>query len=118
MDFRIKFNMAAATITDDSAIIIVETNYDDDLVVVGALVDAVKGVLRFEKGQIEPTPKVGMKLSAELINGIGKRTDEFVVILNVDRVFSEDDMAIVRENLDISEGYVDKVQEERATAVG
>ena len=36
-------------ITPDSAIIIVEANYDDEMVVVGALVDAVKGVLRFDK---------------------------------------------------------------------
>jgi len=97
MNFRTKFGMSSAAITDDTAIIIVEANYDDEMVVVGALVDAVKGVLRFEPDQIEPPPKVGMKLSTELINGIGKRNDDFVVILNVDKAFSEEDLLIAKE---------------------
>ena len=63
MDFKTKFGMGDTVITPDSAIIIVEANYEDEMVVVGALVDAVKGVLRFESGQIEATPRVGMKLS-------------------------------------------------------
>lgn len=103
MDFRQKFGMREAPITDDSAIIIVEANYEDGMAVVGALVDAVKGVLRFEKDQIEPPPKVGMRLSADLINGIGKRSDDFIVILNVDRVFSEDDLSIVKEHFESGE---------------
>ncbi|HQO41084.1 MAG TPA: chemotaxis protein CheW [Spirochaetota bacterium] len=101
MDFRRKFNMGETLITPDSAIIIVEANYEDEMVVVGALVDAVKGVLRFDSSGIEPPPKVGMKLSAELINGIGRMDDEFVVILNVDRVFSEDDINLARENVEV-----------------
>jgi purine-binding chemotaxis protein CheW len=101
MNFRTKFGMSSAAITDDSAIIIVEANYDDEMVVVGALVDAVKGVLRFEPGQIEPPPKVGMRLSTELINGIGKRNDDFVVILNVDKAFSEEDLLLAKEAVEI-----------------
>jgi purine-binding chemotaxis protein CheW len=97
MNFRTKFGMKPAPVTDDTAIIIVEANYEDEMVVVGALVDAVKGVLRFEQGQIELPPKVGMKMNTELINGIGKRNDEFVVILNVDKAFSEEDLVLARE---------------------
>ncbi|HOP65043.1 MAG TPA: chemotaxis protein CheW, partial [Spirochaetota bacterium] len=117
MDFRQKFGMGETSITEDSAIIIVEANYDDEMAVIGALVDAVKGVLMFEKDQIEPPPKVGMKLSADFINGIGKKEDEFVVILNVDRVFSEDDLLIARENLEPAEIPQEGIiQEEAATA--
>lgn len=118
MDFRRKFNMGETTITPDSAIIIVEANYDDEMVVVGALVDAVKGVLRFDSNQIEPPPRVGMKLSAELINGIGKKEDEFVVILNVDRVFSEDDLNLVKENIETT-GYAagEAIAEQAAASV-
>ncbi len=101
MDFRKKFGMGETSITFESAIIIVEANYEGEMVVVGALVDAVKGVLRFDSNQIEPPPRVGMKFSAELINGIGKKNDAFVVILNVDKVFSEDDLNLAKENLDV-----------------
>lgn len=105
MNFRTKFGMNSAAITDDSAIIIVEANYEGEMVVVGALVDAVKGVLRFEHGQIEPPPKVGMRLSTELINGIGKRDSDFVVILNVDKAFSEEDLLIAKEAVESPEVY-------------
>ncbi len=105
MNFRKKFGMSDAEITDDTAIIIVEANYDNEMVVVGALVDAVKGVLRFEQGQIEPPPKVGMKLSTDLINGIGKMNNEFVVILNIDKAFSEEDLLIAREAVDNPEVF-------------
>jgi len=111
MNFRKKFGMNSTEITDDTAIIIVEAKYDNEMVVVGALVDAVKGVLRFEPGQIEPPPKVGMKLNTELINGIGKRSDEFVVILNIDKAFSEEDLLIARDAVDNPE-----VLEEENTA--
>lgn len=114
MDFKIKFGMGETKITPDSAIIIVEANYDDEMVVVGALVDAVKGVLRFDKNQIEPPPKVGMKLSADLINGIGKTNEDFIVILNVDKVFSEDDLNIVRENMDSGDFISEHIQAEQA----
>lgn len=97
MDFRTKFGMKPSPVTDDTAIIIVEANYSDEMIVVGALVDAVKGVLRFEPGQIELPPKVGMKMNTELINGIGKRNDGFVVILNVDRSFSEEGLVIAAD---------------------
>ncbi len=103
MNFRTKFGMNSSPVTDDTAIIIVEANYDDEMVVVGALVDAVKGVLRFETGEIEPPPKIGMKMSIELINGIGKRNDEFVVILNIDKAFSEEDLLIARDAVETPE---------------
>jgi len=105
MNFRTKFGMNNAPVTDDTAIIIVEANYDDEMVVVGALVDAVKGVLRFEPGQIEPPPKVGMRLSIDLINGIGKKNEEFVVILNVDKAFSEEDLLIAKETVEIPDVF-------------
>ena len=105
MDLRVKFGLGDVSITDDTAIIIVEVNYEDEITVVGALVDGVKGVMRFEKDQIEPPPKIGMKLSADLINGIGKLDGNFVVMLNVDRVFSEEDLSFAKETL-ISPGEV------------
>jgi len=119
MNFRTKFGMSNAAITDDSAIIIVEANYDNEMVVVGALVDAVKGVLRFEPGQIEPPPKVGMRLSTELINGIGKRNDDFVVILNVDKAFSEEDLLIAKEAVDTPSLFEsEKLSESTAETTG
>ena len=115
MDLRVKFGMKAIEHTQNTAIIIVEAMYGEDKVVVGALVDAVKGVLHFEQNQIEPPPRVGMKLNAELITGIGKTNNDFVVILNVDKVLSEEDLSLALQNsensgkaaADVSQGSSD-----------
>ncbi|MFH0975505.1 MAG: chemotaxis protein CheW [Spirochaetota bacterium] len=111
IDLRLKFGMKGAEITPDTAIIIVETTLGNDTVVLGALVDAVKGVLRFEADQIEPPPKIGIKLNLDLINGIGKRNDDFVIILNIDKVFSEEEITLIKETIDSSNIKSDEITE-------
>lgn len=102
VDLRLKFGMKSAAITLDTAIIIVETTLGSDSVILGALVDAVKGVLNFTADEIEPPPKIGIKLNLDLINGIGKRNDDFVIILNIDKVFSEEEITLIKETAEAS----------------
>ena len=97
MDLRKKFSMKVSEYTDDTSIIIVEAVCENETVVMGALVDAVKGVRRFENNQLEPPPKIGMKLNTDLIHAIGKTETEFIMILNVDRVLSDEDLSLARE---------------------
>ena len=61
------------------------------------MVDAVKGVRKFEQSELETPPKVGMRLSTELINAIGKTATEFVMILNVDKVLSDEDLSLAKD---------------------
>ncbi len=110
VDLRSKFGMKSAAITQDTAIIIVETMLENDLVVLGALVDAVKGVLSFEADQIEPPPKIGIKLNLDLISGIGKRNDDFVIILNIDKVFSEEEITLIREAAESGSNVPDEIK--------
>ncbi len=102
VDLRLKFGMKSTEITPDSAIIIVETVLGNDPVVLGALVDAVRGVVNFEADQIEPPPKIGIKLNLDLISGIGKRNSDFVIILNIDKVFSEEEITLIKETAESS----------------
>lgn len=102
MDLRKKFGLAESKYTENTAIVIVEANTGAELVVVGALVDAVKGVRRFEDNELEPPPKVGMRLNLDLIHAIGKTEKEFVLILNVDKVLSDEDLSIAKDILETS----------------
>lgn len=104
MDLRKKFGMKVSDYTADTSIIIVEAVADNEVIVMGALVDAVKGVRRFENGQMEPPPKIGMKLNTDLIHAIGKTETEFIMILNVDKVLSEEDLNFARELSDDKSG--------------
>ncbi|HQO23472.1 MAG TPA: chemotaxis protein CheW, partial [Spirochaetota bacterium] len=91
IDLRKKFGLRETAYTENTSIVIVEAASGSELVIVGALVDAVRGVRRFEENQLEPPPKVGMKLNLDLIYAIGKTEKDFVLILNVDKVLSDED---------------------------
>ena len=97
IDLRIKFDMPEIDRTIDTSIIIVEANYDDEVILIGALVDAVKAVIKISSGDTEPPPKVGMNLDTSLIDGIGKNNDNFVIILNVDKLFSHEELSFAKD---------------------
>jgi purine-binding chemotaxis protein CheW len=57
----------------------------------------VQEVIDLEPDQIEPAPRIGTKLDTEFIKGMGRRDDQFIIILDIDRVFSSADLAIGSE---------------------
>ena len=54
-------------------------------------------MFEMEPSQIEPPPKIGTRWRTEFIQGIGKRNNELIIILNIDMVFSSDEVAIFQE---------------------
>jgi len=97
VDLRLKFGMSEAEKTVNTCIIIVEVDLDGETTVLGALADSVQEVFEFEADQIEPAPKIGTRLKTEFIKGMGKRDDQFIMILDIDRVFSTDELAVVND---------------------
>jgi len=87
-DLRIKFNLNLVSDHNDESIVVIEMNFDD--VVVGLLVDSVQEVINIMPAQIEPAPKFGHRLSAEFIEGIGKKDEDFIIILNIENIFSQE----------------------------
>jgi purine-binding chemotaxis protein CheW len=97
VDMRLKFGMTKTENTVNTCIIIVEINLDGETTVLGALADAVQEVIELGSGQIEPAPKIGTKLKTDFIQGMGKRDEGFIIILDIDRVFSADELVLVQE---------------------
>jgi purine-binding chemotaxis protein CheW len=95
VDMRLKFGMSEAARTVNTCIIIVEVMIEGETTVLGALVDSVQEVMDLEPGQIEPAPRIGTRLRTEFIRGMGKRDNHFIMILDIDKVFSADELAIV-----------------------
>ncbi|HLA35858.1 MAG TPA: chemotaxis protein CheW, partial [Rhodocyclaceae bacterium] len=60
---------------------------------IGVGVDAVSEVLEVSKAEIEPPPAFGAKIRADFIEGMGKINGKFVIILNIQRVLSVDEIA-------------------------
>jgi len=95
VDMRLKFGMSETAKTVNTCIIIVEVTIEGETTVLGALVDSVQEVMDLEPGQIEPAPRIGTRLRTEFIRGMGKRDNHFIMILDIDKVFSADELAAV-----------------------
>jgi purine-binding chemotaxis protein CheW len=95
VDMRLKFGMSATEKTVNTCIIITEISIEGEIEKLGVLADSVQEVLDLEPEQIEPVPKIGTRLKTEFIRGIGKRDNHFVVILDIDKVFSANELAVV-----------------------
>ncbi|SHI88456.1 CheW protein [Malonomonas rubra DSM 5091] len=94
VDMRLKFGMDRTEQTVNTCIIITEVTLGEDVAVIGALADSVQAVLDLGAKQIEPAPKMGTGLNTDFIKGMGKQDDQFIIILDIDRVFSADDLSL------------------------
>jgi purine-binding chemotaxis protein CheW len=97
VDLRLKFGMVMAEKTVNTCVIIVEVELEGEKVVMGAMADAVQEVLDLEPDQIEPPPRIGTKLNTDFIKGMGKHAEQFIIILDIDKVFTVGELELVRE---------------------
>jgi len=97
VDLRLKFGKTGAEQTLNSCIIIVEVELDGEKTVMGAVADAVQEVLDLAPDQIEPAPRLGTKLNIDFIRGIGKQADQFIILLDIDRVFAFSELEMLQD---------------------
>ena len=92
IDLRLNFGMQCTEDTVNTCIIVVEVNLNGEPIVLGVLADSVQEVVEMEPDLIEPPPRLGTRLKTEFIKGMGKVEDNFVMILDIDKVFSADEL--------------------------
>lgn len=97
VDMRLKLGFKAGEETDDTCIIVVDVQVDGEVITVGALADAVREVMDIRSDQIEPPPRLGTRLKTEFINGMGKVDEQFMILLNIDRVFNSEELVLVQD---------------------
>lgn len=97
-DMRVKFGIRHGEKTVNTCIIILEISMESESIVIGALVDSVQEVFELDPSQIEPPPRLGTRLDTNFIKGMGKRDDRFIIILEIDRVFSSEQVEMLKEN--------------------
>ena len=95
IDLRLKFGMSRTEKTVNTCIIVVEVQLEDEVIVLGALADSVQEVIEMEPAQIEAAPHIGSRLNTDFIKGMGKVDNRFIMILDIDRVFSNDELVSV-----------------------
>jgi purine-binding chemotaxis protein CheW len=100
VDLRLKFGLPATPDTVHTRIIVMELELDGEAVVLGGVADSVHEVIELDAGAIDPPPRIAMRWRSEFIQGMGKRGDNFLIILDVNRVFCSDEVALAEESAD------------------
>ena len=99
IDLNRKFDLEQSEMTVNTCVIIVEVSREDgERLTLGALADSVKEVLEIETANIEPPPDIGTKLSIDFIKGMGRHNGEFLIILDIDRIFSAEELDLVKHD--------------------
>lgn len=95
IDLKMKFGLGETSKSIDTSVIVTEINIGDEEVVIGLLTDAVNEVIDIENTSIEPTPNIGTSIDSSFIQGMGKKDDKFIIILNINRILSSDEINVV-----------------------
>lgn len=98
IDTRIKFDLGETVYTTSTCILVLDIDLNNESVHVGALVDSVQEVIEIDDNQIQPPPSIGSKYKSEFIEGMAKINDEFIMLLNMDMIFSTQEISLLRES--------------------
>ena len=97
VDLRIRFGLPGGADTVNTRVIVMELELDSEATVLGGIADSVHEVIELEPGNIDPPPRIAMRWRTDFIQGMGKRGDDFIIILDVNAVFSSEELALVRD---------------------
>jgi purine-binding chemotaxis protein CheW len=104
IDIRMKFGMPPIEYKRDTVILVLNVEIDGETVNAGILVDAVKEVFEINVEEILPPPGIGSKYKSKFIDGIYKMGDDrFVMLLDIDKVFSTDELVMMKDTTDTTE---------------
>jgi len=92
VDLRIKFGMSEKENTVDTSIIVLNIDLNGEPILVGSQVDAVKEVLELKSDDIAPSPSIGSRYNSGFLDGMFRQDEKFIMILDIDRVFSTDEI--------------------------
>ena len=95
VDLRIKFDMPQVKDTVNTCIIIVDVEVEGENCHMGAIVDSVREVFEMGSDQINPPPRMGTSIRADFIKGMGKQNEEFIMILDIGKVFSPEELQML-----------------------
>jgi purine-binding chemotaxis protein CheW len=97
VDLRLRFGLPKGADSVHTRIIVMELDLDGEATVLGGVADSVHEVIELDAANINPPPRIAMRWRTDLIQGMGKRGDDFVIILDINAVFSSEELALVRD---------------------
>ncbi len=108
IDSRIKFGLPPVADTVNTCIIVMNINMEGQQMVLGAIADNVQEVMEIEQDMILPAPSMGAKYKSEFIEGMIKVEDQFIMLLDLDLVFSTEEVNLLQELSEAKDTLIEK----------
>jgi purine-binding chemotaxis protein CheW len=99
VDTRVKFGLSATAATNNTCILVMEVSIENESILVGALVDGVSEVLEIGAENIKSAPSLGAKFKSDFITGVFHNGDSFIMLLDMDKVFSADELLTLMDSV-------------------
>ena len=96
IDLAVRFGREATGVGKRTCFVIVEVAHEGAVLVLGLMVDGVNAVMEIAAADIEPPPSFGTRVNAEFIAGMARGDGRFVIILDIARVLSIEEMAAIK----------------------
>lgn len=93
IDLSARFGRGASAVARRTCVVIVEVEGEDAMQTLGVMVDAVNEVMEIPGEDVEPPPAFGARIRTDFIAGMGRVNGRFVILLDVGKVFSVDELA-------------------------
>ena len=87
-DLRLRFGMPAAEPTMDTRIVVLEVGIEGEPTTVAVLADKVYEVTQLDEVVSIDIPRIGSRWRPEFVAAIGRRNGQFVMVLDIDKVFA------------------------------
>ncbi|CAI3796457.1 MULTISPECIES: chemotaxis protein CheW [Rheinheimera] len=92
IDTRARFGLPPSEVTDNSRIVIIESERQ----VIGIMVDSVAEVVYLKQSEIDTAPNVGTDESAKFIQGVSNRDGELLILVDLNKLLSDDEWEEIR----------------------
>jgi purine-binding chemotaxis protein CheW len=93
VDLKQKFIMGSGDYKKHTCIIVTEFSGG----VMGLIVDAVSDILNLDRESISATPSFGTRINTEFIAGMGRVGDNLVLVLDVDKVLTQEEATVAAQ---------------------
>lgn len=94
---RIKFNLPDRNDEATFVVIVLDLSKEGEVFRIGAIVDRVKDVISIEESDIKPVPVMSKEFNTDFLYGIFKLNNDFIMLLDVEKVFTGDELLGLKE---------------------
>lgn len=102
IDLRLKFGMEGKAYNDRTCIIVIEVGAENNLRLVGVIVDAVSEVLNIQKNEIEPAPEYEAQIERDCLIGLGKMKDKVIMLLDIEKILNLEGLFMIKKESQVS----------------